>query len=228
MRSMRLRCLQSARSCSIFARRFDRPAYKSLDLGKVMPRKPCLPPRSLREVLVYPLPASTYDETAYGAALKRVGLDSFEALLDTSKRWDRDLNEDEQQPLAFARTLRTPASYTSARATSTITCSARCCICEGTRSGAAGGCQGSLNRLIVHARPAFCTLAVTSAKSRTAITANRRQRRASRQSAPKFWTPIPPTTGSNLGSEPISMQAWCTAGRELFDFASHSRSDRRL
>ena len=75
-----------------------------------MPRTPYLPPGSLREVLAYPSAVTTFDDTAYIAALKRVGLETFEAMLDTSKRWDHDLTEDEQQSLAFARlTLHRPA-----------------------------------------------------------------------------------------------------------------------
>jgi putative ATP-binding cassette transporter len=41
----------------------------------------------------------------YSGALARLGLESLEPLLDISKRWDRELNEDEQQRLAFATLL---------------------------------------------------------------------------------------------------------------------------
>ncbi|MGO4338509.1 ATP-binding cassette domain-containing protein [Labrys sp. KB_33_2] len=68
-----------------------------------MPRTPYLPPGSLREVLAYPDPIHLFETDAYETALKEVGLASLLPALDTSKRWDRDLNEDEQQAVAFAR-----------------------------------------------------------------------------------------------------------------------------
>jgi vitamin B12/bleomycin/antimicrobial peptide transport system ATP-binding/permease protein len=70
-----------------------------------MPRTPYLPPGTLREVLAYPLRTDTFETGAFSSALTRLGLDQLIPQLDTSQRWDRDLNEDEQQSLAFARVV---------------------------------------------------------------------------------------------------------------------------
>jgi putative ATP-binding cassette transporter len=70
-----------------------------------LPRTPYLPPGTLREVLAYPKPTSVFETDACAAALSRVGLQRLCTLLDTTKRWDRELNEDEQQALALARLL---------------------------------------------------------------------------------------------------------------------------
>jgi putative ATP-binding cassette transporter len=67
-----------------------------------MPRTPYLPPGTLREALAYPSTVGSFDAPKYSAALARLGLGRLEPLLDVSKRWDRELNEDEQQSLAFA------------------------------------------------------------------------------------------------------------------------------
>jgi putative ATP-binding cassette transporter len=68
-----------------------------------MPRTPYLPPGTLREVLAYPKGTDTYATDAYAGALTRLKLDRLVPLIDTSQRWDRELSEDEQQGLAFAR-----------------------------------------------------------------------------------------------------------------------------
>jgi vitamin B12/bleomycin/antimicrobial peptide transport system ATP-binding/permease protein len=68
-----------------------------------MPRTPYLPPGTLREVLAYPKGTDTYATDAYSGALARVKLDRLVPLIDTSRRWDRELSDDEQQGLAFAR-----------------------------------------------------------------------------------------------------------------------------
>jgi vitamin B12/bleomycin/antimicrobial peptide transport system ATP-binding/permease protein len=70
-----------------------------------LPRTPYLPPGTLREVLAYPKPISAFQTDACAAALTRVGLERLSPLLDTTKRWDRELNEDEQQSLALARVV---------------------------------------------------------------------------------------------------------------------------
>jgi putative ATP-binding cassette transporter len=70
-----------------------------------MPRTPYLPPGTLREVLAYPKATDAFESERYAAALSRLGLERFSARLDSPERWDRDLNEDEQQALAFARVL---------------------------------------------------------------------------------------------------------------------------
>ena len=66
---------------------------------------PYLPQGSLREVLAYPLKAESFTADACAQALHRLGLERLVALLDVSRRWDRELSEDEQLGLAFARVL---------------------------------------------------------------------------------------------------------------------------
>ncbi len=66
---------------------------------------PYLPQGSLRDVLTYPLAPEGFSADACAHALQRLGLDRLVALLDVSRRWDRELSEDEQLSLAFARVL---------------------------------------------------------------------------------------------------------------------------
>jgi len=66
---------------------------------------PYLPQGSLREVLAYPLKADGFDAEACAQALRRLGLERLVPLLDVARRWDRELSEDEQLGLAFARVL---------------------------------------------------------------------------------------------------------------------------
>jgi ABC-type uncharacterized transport system fused permease/ATPase subunit len=66
---------------------------------------PYLPQGSLREVLAYPLNPEGFGVEAYTQALRRLGLERLVPLLDISRRWDRELSEDEQLGLAFARVL---------------------------------------------------------------------------------------------------------------------------
>ena len=68
-----------------------------------LPRTPYHPPGTLREILAYPAKTATFDTAAYANALLRLKLDRLVPLLDVSQRWDRELSEDEQQILAFAR-----------------------------------------------------------------------------------------------------------------------------
>jgi len=70
-----------------------------------MPRTPYLPPGTLREALAYPSAVDKFKAEHYSTALARLGLETLEPLLDVSKRWDHELNEDEQQRLAFATLL---------------------------------------------------------------------------------------------------------------------------
>jgi putative ATP-binding cassette transporter len=70
-----------------------------------MPRTPYFPPGTLREALAYPLQTGKFDTAAFSNALAKMGLDHLAASLDTTLRWDRELNEDEQQRLAFARVV---------------------------------------------------------------------------------------------------------------------------
>jgi putative ATP-binding cassette transporter len=70
-----------------------------------MPRTPYLPPGTLREALAYPSTVEKFTSSDYQRALSTLGLESLEPMLDVSKRWDRELTEDEQQRLAFATLL---------------------------------------------------------------------------------------------------------------------------
>jgi vitamin B12/bleomycin/antimicrobial peptide transport system ATP-binding/permease protein len=70
-----------------------------------MPRTPYFPPGTLREALAYPMNISKFETDAAASALKRVGLERLVPQLDSALRWDRELNEDEQQSLAFARVV---------------------------------------------------------------------------------------------------------------------------
>jgi putative ATP-binding cassette transporter len=70
-----------------------------------IPRTPYLPPGTLREVLAYPKPTSVFDTGACADALVRVGLKRLTPLLDSTLRWDHELNEDEQHALNLARVI---------------------------------------------------------------------------------------------------------------------------
>jgi vitamin B12/bleomycin/antimicrobial peptide transport system ATP-binding/permease protein len=64
-----------------------------------------LPRGSLREVLAYPLKAESFSAGAFNRALFRLGLERLAPLLDETRRWDRELSQDEQLCLVFARML---------------------------------------------------------------------------------------------------------------------------
>jgi vitamin B12/bleomycin/antimicrobial peptide transport system ATP-binding/permease protein len=66
---------------------------------------PYLPRGTLREVLAYPLKADRFTTNAFTRALYRFGLERLALLLDRTHRWDRELSQDEQLCLAFARLL---------------------------------------------------------------------------------------------------------------------------
>jgi vitamin B12/bleomycin/antimicrobial peptide transport system ATP-binding/permease protein len=66
---------------------------------------PYLPRGSLREVLAYPLKADSYTANAFSRALFRLGLERLAPLIDETRRWDRELSQDEQLCLVFARML---------------------------------------------------------------------------------------------------------------------------
>ena len=66
---------------------------------------PYLPRGSLREVLAYPLKADSFGEDAFTRSLYRLGLERLAPLLDATRRWDRELSQDEQLCLAIARIL---------------------------------------------------------------------------------------------------------------------------
>jgi vitamin B12/bleomycin/antimicrobial peptide transport system ATP-binding/permease protein len=82
--------------------RIVRPPRESM---MFLPERAYVPPGTLRAALAYPHPTDTYDEAAVSGALAAVGLEHLQASLDVTDRWDRRLNEDEKQTLAFARVV---------------------------------------------------------------------------------------------------------------------------
>jgi putative ATP-binding cassette transporter len=70
-----------------------------------MPARAYLPPGTLREVLAYPLGADRYDSQAVTQALRRFGLERLVSKIDDSRSWDRELSDDDQHSLVFARAL---------------------------------------------------------------------------------------------------------------------------
>jgi vitamin B12/bleomycin/antimicrobial peptide transport system ATP-binding/permease protein len=80
-------------------------AYPAGEEILYFPRTPYLPPGTLREVLAYPKSTELFETGVYSDALTSVELQRLTPLLDSTQRWDRELNEDEQQALAMARVL---------------------------------------------------------------------------------------------------------------------------
>jgi len=70
-----------------------------------LPRVPYLPPGTLREVLAYPWGVEKFTDGAFAPALTRVDLARLVPMLDSTQRWEKDLSEDEQHSLVFARAL---------------------------------------------------------------------------------------------------------------------------
>jgi vitamin B12/bleomycin/antimicrobial peptide transport system ATP-binding/permease protein len=70
-----------------------------------VPRTPYLPPGTLKEALAYPSAVDRFSERDCAEALGRLGLSRLVPLLDAPRRWDHELNEDEQQAVAFARLM---------------------------------------------------------------------------------------------------------------------------
>ena len=66
---------------------------------------PYLPRGTLREILAYPLKVESFDPGAFEHVLSRLGLERLQPQMDQTQRWDRDLSQDEQIALAFARIL---------------------------------------------------------------------------------------------------------------------------
>jgi putative ATP-binding cassette transporter len=64
---------------------------------------PYLPRGSLREVLAYPLKPDSFTTEACTRVLYRLGLERLGRSLDETLRWDRELSQDEQLCLVFAR-----------------------------------------------------------------------------------------------------------------------------
>ena len=65
--------------------------------------KPYLPRGTLREALAYPFAAGQFGAPVYEQALVRLNLAHLVPLLDTTRRWDRELDEDEQMLLPLVR-----------------------------------------------------------------------------------------------------------------------------
>ncbi|WP_370880099.1 ABC transporter ATP-binding protein/permease [Labrys monachus] len=75
-----------------------------------MPRRPYLPQGTLRQVLAYPRPVGQFGDEDFRTALSAMRLDHLIPGLDRNLRWDKDLGDEEQQGLAFARlALQKPA-----------------------------------------------------------------------------------------------------------------------
>jgi putative ATP-binding cassette transporter len=64
---------------------------------------PYLPRGSLKEVLAYPLETEKFPEESFTRSLHRMGLERLVPLLNETRRWDRELSQDEQLGLALAR-----------------------------------------------------------------------------------------------------------------------------
>ncbi|MFL6605417.1 MAG: ABC transporter ATP-binding protein/permease [Steroidobacteraceae bacterium] len=70
---------------------------------------PYLPRGTLKEVLAYPLEVERFSDSAFTHALGRLGLERLVQLLEVTRRWDRELSQEEQLGLALARiVLQTP------------------------------------------------------------------------------------------------------------------------
>ncbi len=68
-----------------------------------MPRLPYFPPGTLREAMSYPVGKEGFSDEELISALHELGLTRLESMLDFRARWDRELSDDEQKSLAFAR-----------------------------------------------------------------------------------------------------------------------------
>jgi len=66
---------------------------------------PYLPRGTLEEVLAYPAGGDHFKDSECQGALERLGLGRLTPLLHEARRWDRELSEDEQLSVAFARVL---------------------------------------------------------------------------------------------------------------------------
>jgi putative ATP-binding cassette transporter len=79
-----------------------RPARQAL---MFLPARAYVPPGTLRTALCYPCATREFDDATTARGLAAVGLERLQPLLDTTDRWDRRLNDDEKQCLAFARVV---------------------------------------------------------------------------------------------------------------------------
>jgi len=82
------------------AGRITRPAQQGIAF---IPRRPYVPPGTLRAALAYPAPETAYADSDLAAAIESVRLGHLTGSLDRVARWDRELSEEEQQRLSFAR-----------------------------------------------------------------------------------------------------------------------------
>lgn len=82
------------------AGRIARPSQQAMAF---IPRRPYVPPGTLRNALAYPGTETVYADPDLIAALESTGLGHLSPSLDLVARWDRELTEEEQQSLSFAR-----------------------------------------------------------------------------------------------------------------------------
>jgi putative ATP-binding cassette transporter len=68
-----------------------------------VPRTPYFPPGTLRQTMSYPLGEGSFEDDELSGALKRAGLERLAGSLDRNSRWERELSDEEQHQLAFAR-----------------------------------------------------------------------------------------------------------------------------
>lgn len=74
-----------------------------------VPRTPYFPPGKLRDAILYPRRDGEVTDAEIVSALKQVGLDRLAGSLDRDGRWEREISEEEQRLLGFARlALRRP------------------------------------------------------------------------------------------------------------------------
>jgi vitamin B12/bleomycin/antimicrobial peptide transport system ATP-binding/permease protein len=82
-----------------------RVAQPASDGVMFMTRQPYVPLGTLRAALTYPSPETTFKDPELVAALASTGLDRLSSSLGLIARWERELSDDEQQSLVFARIL---------------------------------------------------------------------------------------------------------------------------
>jgi vitamin B12/bleomycin/antimicrobial peptide transport system ATP-binding/permease protein len=68
-----------------------------------MPRQPYVPLGTLRAALAYPSVETAFKDEELVSVLKSASLEHLSSSLDRTARWDRELTDDEQQYLVFAR-----------------------------------------------------------------------------------------------------------------------------
>lgn len=69
-----------------------------------LPQEPTLPNDTLKAVLAYPEPVTTYPDAAYPEALRRVGMpEEFTNKLDETRNWSKELSGGQKQRISFAR-----------------------------------------------------------------------------------------------------------------------------